>query len=152
MLTPEVDINISFTVLFAEPSRIFTDPVFSTLSEVTLVTLVALVTVIHQRDSLMSTPGCALCVLKHCKNSEQPVNGLVVQSAADPCLRYVVQSGPGPKLVYAPSKPHIEQHALQGWLSTLSRAYDRFLAPGWVRPESAVTASRDLRGIFAGLR
>ena len=115
MLTPGGTIQISFTVLFAEPSRIFTDPVFSTLSEVTLVTLVTLVTVIHQRDSLMSTPGWGVCVLKHCKISGRPVSGLVVQSAADPCSRYVVQSAPGPKLVYAPSKPNIEQHALQEW-------------------------------------
>ena len=41
-MAPVINIIICFTKIFTEPSRIFTDPLFSTLSRITLVTLVTL--------------------------------------------------------------------------------------------------------------
>ena len=131
----------------------FTDlhgpPVFNTFRSYPCYPSYPRVTEIHQSDYLRSTPGWDVYVVRYYKNSEHPVSRVVVQFAADPSSRYVEESWPGPKLGYAPSKPNIEQH---GTDLKRSGACDRFWAPGWIRPGGTVTASRDLHGIFTGLR
>ena len=53
-MTLEMAKIISFTATLAEPSLIFLDAAFSTLSEVTLVILVSLAGVIHQSVTLVT--------------------------------------------------------------------------------------------------